>query len=154
MPFGALKREILIQDERLRVSWFHGGKEPNALRGIETRQADMALNPSRCKRGKEPNALRGIETDQPCTKPPKRAAPCPVEKNLMPFGALKHSIGYCLINDRRGAVESGKEPNALRGIETSMPLRHQMPVPWGRGKEPNALRGIEIKISEIAHTCS
>jgi len=66
-----------------------GGKEPNALRGIETHHGRVQnLEADRGRRGKEPNALRGIET---MVWPP---------------------------NWRLPLAPSGKEPNALRGIET------------------------------------
>jgi len=62
-----------------------------------------------------------------------------VEKNLMPFGALKHEIPFAR---HVTPPKCGKEPNALRGIETRGAAG--LPQPAAEcGKEPNALRGIE-----------
>jgi len=60
MPFGALKP--VASSGQSGKSDPCSGKEPNALRGIETRNV---VGHSHCpgRGGKEPNALRGIETD-------------------------------------------------------------------------------------------
>jgi len=94
MPFGALKRKAgaLGVGPAGGGEGGVGGKEPNALRGIE-----MCL----CRRG---TMRRGGGS---------------VEKNLMPFGALKWS-SECSCTRGTPTASGGKEPNALRGIEISM----------------------------------
>jgi len=90
MPFGALKlnAEDFHEEHLCQLQAFRG-KEPNALRGIETQLSGFGACPPSTHCGKEPNALRGIETSA-STK----------------LSTTKVSV-FC-----------GKEPNALRGIET------------------------------------
>jgi len=63
----------------------------------------------------------------------------------MPFGALKRS-DWPLFLAGRDQVLGGKEPNALRGIETHQSAGANVAADTAGGKEPNALRGIEITL--------
>jgi len=104
MPFGALKLSALgaraVHAQRVEKNLMpFGALKRLSADSVATTAAHI------CDRGKEPNALRGIET-QFRVRPPLRLLPAPaaysVEKNLMPFGALKP--GQSLVQSPKSPV--------------------------------------------------
>jgi len=94
MPFGALKLVQMPRQYRHQMACTAGGKEPNALRGIETVYvcASGVRSPSyvQVEKNLMPfGALKPMMRLPPAESYEIQPSDLVVEKNLMPFGALK-----------------------------------------------------------------